>query len=86
METTPNEFRKDLGNVKDTVRQSASGIRQNIEQQLENSGWQERYEDLRSRANQAVEASEDFVKQHPYYTLIGAAAVGFVAAMILRRR
>lgn len=86
METTSNEFKKELGNIKDNVRQGANSIRQNVEQQIENSNWQERYEDLRKRAGEAVEASEDFVKEHPYYTLLGAAAVGFLAGMILRRK
>lgn len=86
METTPNEFRKDLGQIKDNVRQGANSIRQNVEQQVEESNWQERYEDLRKRAGEAVEASEDFVKEHPYYTMLGAAAVGFLAGMILRRK
>ncbi|KYG64937.1 hypothetical protein AZI86_12120 [Bdellovibrio bacteriovorus] len=86
METTSNEFKKELGNIKDNVRQGANSIRQNVEQQIENSNWQERYEELRKRAGEAVEASEDFVKEHPYYTLLGAAAVGFLAGMILRRK
>ncbi len=86
METTPNEFRKDLGQIKDNVRQGANSIRQNVEEQIEASGWQDRYEDLRKRAGEAVEASEDFVKEHPYYTLLGAVAVGFLAGMILRRK
>lgn len=86
METTPNDFRKDLGTIKENVRQGANSIRQNVEEQIENSGWQERYEDLRERASQAMEASEDFVKEHPYYTLLGAAAIGFVAGMLLRRK
>lgn len=86
METTSNEFKKELGNIKENVRQGANSIRHNVEQQIEDSNWQERYEDLRKRAGEAVEASEDFVKEHPYYTLLGAAAIGFVAGMILRRK
>lgn len=86
METSPNEFRKDLGTIKENVRQGANSLRQNVEQQIENSGWQERYEDLRERASQAMEASEDFVKEHPYYTLLGAATIGFVAGMLLRHK
>lgn len=86
METTSNELKKEFGNIKENVRKGASNIRENVEQQIEDSNWQERYEDLRKRAGQAVEASEDFVKEHPYYTLLGAAAVGFLAGMILRRK
>ena len=43
------------------------------------------YETLRKRAESAVSTSEDFVKDHPIATLLGAAAVGFVAGLIARR-
>lgn len=86
METSPNDFRKDLGTIKENVRQGANSIRQNVEEQIEATDWQARYEDLRERASSALEASEDFVKEHPYYTLLGAAAIGFAAGMLLRRR
>lgn len=86
MEPNTSEFKKELGNIKENVRQGASSIRHNVEQQIENANWQERYEDLRKRAGEAVDASEDFVKDHPYYTLLGAAAIGFVAGMLLRRK
>jgi ElaB/YqjD/DUF883 family membrane-anchored ribosome-binding protein len=44
------------------------------------------YETARDRAVDAFDTSSDFVKKYPLYTVAGAVAVGFVAAMILRRR
>ena len=86
MDSTTNDIRNNLGNVKENVKQGANSIRQSVEQEIDAAGWQERYEELRERAATAVDASQDFVKAHPYYTILGAATVGFVAGMLLRRK
>lgn len=75
MEKTPNEFRSNIGSFKENVQQS-----------LEESGWTDRYHTVQAKAREAVDASEEFVKEHPFYTVLGAATVGFVAGMLLRRR
>ena len=46
----------------------------------------EAYGMARERAVDVYDTSADFVKRYPLYTVAGAVAVGFVAAMILRRR
>lgn len=79
METTPNDFRSNLGTMKDNVKK-------NLKQELDDRGWTDRYHNLQESARDAMDASEDFVKEHPYYTVLGAAAVGFIAGMLLRRR
>ncbi|WP_413577547.1 DUF883 family protein [Bdellovibrio sp. HCB290] len=50
------------------------------------SEWNDRFETIKHKAQDAYETSEDFVKDHPIATVLGAAAVGFVAGMISRRR
>jgi ElaB/YqjD/DUF883 family membrane-anchored ribosome-binding protein len=42
------------------------------------------YETAREAAADAVHGSEDFVKRYPFYTVLGAATVGFLAASIIR--
>ena len=85
---TPNssDFRNDLGTIKDNVKKGANSLKQNVQQEIEATDWQARYEDISERARQAADVSTDFVKAHPFYTLLGAATVGFVAGMLLRRK
>lgn len=78
METTPNDFRSNLGNIKENVTQS-------VKHEMQRSGWEDRYHAVQDKAREAVDASEEFVKAHPFYTVLGAATVGFVAGMLIRR-
>lgn len=45
----------------------------------------EQYEVIKERAQDALDTSADFVKRHPMATVASAVAVGFVAAVLLRR-
>lgn len=88
MEPTPNDFKRDLGSIKENLKSGAENVRKNVKQGIEETNWREKYEDLQeqiqSRASDAVDASEDFIKEHPFYTVLGAAAVGLVAGLLLR--
>lgn len=75
METTPTDARSTMGSIKD-----------NVKQELRRSGWEDRYHTAQAKAREAVDASEEFVKDHPFYTVLGAATVGFVAGILMRRR
>ncbi|QDK36702.1 DUF883 C-terminal domain-containing protein [Bdellovibrio sp. NC01] len=44
------------------------------------------WSNVQSRAQTAISSSEDFVKARPLRVVLGAAAVGFLAGMIARRR
>ncbi|HWU44824.1 MAG TPA: hypothetical protein VN132_15335 [Bdellovibrio sp.] len=46
----------------------------------------EAYANVQKRAQEAISSSEDFVKERPLRTVLGAAAVGFLAGVIARRR
>lgn len=48
--------------------------------------WGDRYETIKHKAQDAMDTTEDFVKDHPIATVLGACAVGFVAGLIARRR
>lgn len=45
----------------------------------------EKVKQVVKKTDEAMVASSTFVKEHPYYTVAGAAAVGFVAGILLRR-
>lgn len=80
MEPTPNEFRSSIGtsiggSLKDSPQQLSQG----------DNEWVQRYHTAQAKAREAVGASEEFVKAHPFYTVLGAATVGFVAGMLIRR-
>ena len=44
------------------------------------------WSNVQSGAQKAITSSEDFVKARPLRVVLGAAAVGFLAGMIARRR
>ncbi len=69
------------GDVKSDVKSQINDAKSELRKE-----WGERYETIKHRAQDAWETSEDFVKDHPIATVLGACAVGFVAGMIARRR
>lgn len=88
---TPNKELKEMGNGARQVANQASrkatqasasavegleGFREEIE---------ERFHDVEKRAKQWADASYDVVKTYPVYSILGAAAIGFLAASILGR-
>lgn len=75
METTPSDFRSNIGSIKENIQPGSSS-----------STWSDRYQAAQNKAREAVDASEEFVKAHPFYTVLGAATVGFVAGVLLRRK
>lgn len=80
MESTPNEYRSSIGtSIGGSLKDNPQQLSQN-----ENE-WVQRYHTAQAKAREAVGASEDFVKAHPFYTVLGAATVGFVAGMLIRK-
>jgi ElaB/YqjD/DUF883 family membrane-anchored ribosome-binding protein len=96
MAETPRELMNDLKSTGrqavDTGKSLYGDVKSDVKSQIANakselrSEWGERYETIKHRAQDALETSEDFVKDHPIATVLGACAVGFVAGMIARRR
>ncbi|MEN0059468.1 MAG: hypothetical protein AAGB31_11585 [Bdellovibrio sp.] len=75
MEPTMDSYKANLENIKD-----------NVKDELDRSGLTDRYYAAQAKAREAVDASEEFVKDHPFYTILGAAAIGFLAGVLVRRR
>ncbi|MBV2169165.1 MAG: DUF883 family protein [Bdellovibrio sp.] len=81
MESPSSEFRAELGNIKESVKHGAEAAKRDLSRT-----WNDRYHAVQDRTREAVDASEEFVKAHPFYTVLGAATVGFVAGMLIRRK
>ena len=43
----------------------------------------DRYEDIEARAKELARTSYDVVKTYPVYSILGAAAIGFIAGSVL---
>ena len=92
MEPTANELKNSASSAGqyagDKAKQVASQVASQVSSKLEKGekGAQEIYEMARERAEDALDISVDFVKRHPFATLAGAAAIGVVAGLLLRRR
>ncbi|RYZ81304.1 MAG: DUF883 family protein [Proteobacteria bacterium] len=72
------------------MNQASSTLQKGLEQGQQQAGELydqagEYYGMARERAMDAYDSSSDFVKRYPFYTVAGAVAVGFFAAMLLRR-
>jgi ElaB/YqjD/DUF883 family membrane-anchored ribosome-binding protein len=94
METTPNELKNTASaagqyaaDKAKQVANKAEGVANKVSEGIHKGQMQAEdiYETARDRAVQAVDASSDFVKKYPFYTVAGAAAIGFVAGVLLRR-
>ncbi len=66
--------------VAQSVQKRASQIGSDIAEQAQN--WN--VDDLRSRAEDGLEATYEIVRKYPLYSLLGAAAVGYLASAALR--
>ncbi|WP_413291377.1 glycine zipper domain-containing protein [Bdellovibrio sp. HCB337] len=86
MEPTANELKNSASSAaqyaSDKARQVASDVSDRIKKGEMNA--QDIYQEARARAEDAMDVSVDFVKKHPFSTVAGAAAIGFLAGMLIR--
>ena len=83
--------REILNDMSSASKQAASLGKQAVEKasdKLQSSAadWEERYKAVQQKTRQAMDTTTDFVKEHPFSTVLGAAAVGFLAGIIARSR
>jgi ElaB/YqjD/DUF883 family membrane-anchored ribosome-binding protein len=87
MEPTPNELKNAAATTasyaSEKARQVANTVAEKIHKQELKA--EEIYHTAKDRAEEAMDSSVDFVKKHPFSTVAGAAAVGFIAGILLRR-
>lgn len=75
-------------NTQNQIRQDYNGLQQKAEKAISNVGddLKNRYEDVRERVQDVAEQSVSFVRKHPFYSLAGAAVIGFFGGLILKGR
>lgn len=83
--------REILNDMSHAGKQAASLGKQTVEKVSDKlhsqaSDWEDRYKAVQEKTRQAVNSSTEFVKEHPFSTVLGAAAVGFLAGIIARSR
>jgi ElaB/YqjD/DUF883 family membrane-anchored ribosome-binding protein len=73
----------------DKTRQGAGAIEKagdSISAQIGGVDLSETYKVVQDKASDALDMTTDFIQEHPFYSLLGAAALGFVAGSLLRRQ
>ena len=87
METT-KELKNEVGN---SARHAAHQASKKASQAADTfEGWREevegRYHDVEKRARELASVSYDVMKSYPIYSVLGPAAIGFLAGAIMSRR
>ncbi len=70
--------------VSDKFKQGAKVIDKKVKN-FDSSELESTYNDLKSQAESGLDSTIAIVKRYPLYSLLGAAAVGAVAATLIRR-
>ncbi|HEX7673233.1 MAG TPA: hypothetical protein VF412_03630 [Bdellovibrio sp.] len=84
MAETTREVVNDMKSLGKQAIDTGKGAMHEAKSELR-SQWGDTYDTIKGKAQDAFSASEDFVKEHPITTVLGACAVGFVAGLIARR-
>jgi ElaB/YqjD/DUF883 family membrane-anchored ribosome-binding protein len=83
--TTPRDLKNEINATAQNVKSQAKDALRDM-----SGSWKESAENaysmIQERGRQAADVSEDFVKRHPFTTVLGAAAIGLVAGFLLARR
>ena len=87
---------RNIRNEASSLRNDASNLAENAVDKAKNlasgglSQFQDRaedvYHDLQKRAREGMDVSEDIIKSHPFYAVLGACAVGFICGALIGRR
>jgi ElaB/YqjD/DUF883 family membrane-anchored ribosome-binding protein len=64
----------------DKSKQVASSINDGIDQ----VDFSQTYRNVQQKAQTALDASSDFIQEHPFYALAGAVGVGLIAGALIR--
>lgn len=93
METTMNDFKKELNNINSkasaVAKSAANKARSATEELIDSSNphqLTERLQDYRDRGVELYDASMDRVRENPMTSLAIAMGLGFIAGLFMRRR
>lgn len=82
MENTQTSLNGIKRNTKDLANNAVEAVADKAN--LSTSELKAYYDTAKEKASDAVEYSEGFVKKYPFYTVMGAAAIGLLAGVIIR--
>jgi len=85
MEPTTRNIRNEASSLAETAKEKARNLAQGGVSEFRDRA-EDVYHDLQKRAREAADSSEDIIKAHPFYSVLGACAVGFVCGALLGRR
>lgn len=83
------EVKQKVSNAKEAISDHIDGFdRQKLQDKYYSmeSSVRAGIKEVGSTLREGRDASEEFVKAHPFYSVLGAAAVGFIAGSLLTRR
>ena len=89
MEPTSNEIKQKISNTKDAVSEKMHKMDHHAFQDgyhAVESSVREGMKEVRASLKEGRDISEEFVKTHPFYSILGAAAVGFIAGSLISKR
>lgn len=67
------------------ARSMASDVASRVEEYIP-AGLEKKIDALRESTQMVLDRTEDLVKKHPFYSVLGAAAVGAIVASLLTSR
>lgn len=77
-----NEAKNMTKEARDKFQEGAKAVRETVSHASDEITAS--FDDIRTRSVQAVDASADYIRQNPWGVVLGAAAVGLVAGLLLR--
>lgn len=86
MEPTSTDLKSTASSAAQYASEKAKQMASNVSERIQKGEMsaQELYQEARGRAEDAMDVSVDFVKKHPLSTVAGAAAIGFLAGILIR--
>jgi Uncharacterized conserved protein len=85
MEPTTRNIRNEASSLADTAADKARSLANGGLSQFQDRA-EDVYHDLQKRAREGMDVSEDLIKSHPFYAVLGACAVGFICGSLIGRR
>jgi len=89
METTntrdiKNDIKSDVNSAGKFAADKSKQVASTISDSIDQIDLKQTYQTVQKKAQSALDASADFIQEHPFYALAGAVGVGLVAGALLR--
>ena len=85
METNLNNVSNKVAKTVQKGAEKGKDAMNAVSREAQEMRLQSYYDSAKESAQDAIEASEDFVKKYPLYTVAGVAAIGLIAGALIAR-